>query len=132
MKAAEFDRTTQDVGNILALEHVNFTVPDQSPGTFFYVNGLGFTRDPYIDFGPFNVWINVGNEQFHLPNNKPQVLRGHVGVVVPDLDDLQTRLRQIESRLSDTLFKWHGRYLVNRNPAQSFFGYQQGRDALVP
>ena len=109
MKAPKFDRTTQDVGNILALEHVNFTVPDQSLATFFYVNGLGFTRDPYVDFGPFNVWINVGDEQFHLPNNKPQVLRGHVGIVVPDLDGLKARLHQIERRLSDTLFTWRSR-----------------------
>ena len=49
------------------VEHVNVTVPDQAEATFFYVNGLGFTRDPYIDFGPFNVWINVGAQQFHLP-----------------------------------------------------------------
>jgi|TARA_B100000315_G_scaffold223601_1_gene228511 hypothetical protein len=109
MNSAKFDRSTQDVGNILSLEHVNFTVPDQGLATFFYVNGLGFTRDPYVDFGPFNVWINVGDEQFHLPNSKPQVLRGHVGVVVPDLNGLQTRLRQIEGRLSDTLFKWRAR-----------------------
>lgn len=109
MNAVRYDRASKDVGNILALEHVNLTVPDQGLATFFYVNGLGFTRDPYIDFGPFNVWINVGKEQFHLPNNKPQVLRGHVGVVIPDLDDLQTRLRRLESRLGDTSFKWQKR-----------------------
>lgn len=109
MNAVRYDRASKDVGNILALEHVNVTVPDQGLATFFYINGLGFTRDPYIDFGPFNVWINVGKEQFHLPNNKPQVLRGHVGVVVPDLDDLQTRLRRLEGRLGDTSFKWRKR-----------------------
>ena len=81
MAQPSFDRATQDVGNILALEHVNVTVPDQAEATFFYVNGLGFTRDPYIDFGPFNVWINVGAQQFHLPTRDPQVVRGHVAVV---------------------------------------------------
>lgn len=102
--ARQFDRRRENVGNILSMEHVNVTVPDQALATFFYVNGLGFTRDPYIDFGPFNVWINVGAQQFHLPTNAPQVLRGHVGVVVPSLDGLEARLIRIERRLADTRF----------------------------
>jgi catechol 2,3-dioxygenase-like lactoylglutathione lyase family enzyme len=101
-----FNRADDDVGNILAMEHVNVTVPDQSLATYFYVNGLGFTRDPYIDFGPFNVWINVGNQQFHMPTNDPQVLRGHVGVVVPDLDQLEARLSRVATRLKDTAFAY--------------------------
>ncbi len=109
MTRQTFNRRQEDVGNILAMEHLNVTVPDQSLATFFYVNGLGFTRDPYIDFGPFNVWINVGREQFHLPTNNPQVLRGRVGVVVPDLDDLSNRLGQVSRRLSGTDFKYKTR-----------------------
>lgn len=105
-KQKAFNRADDDVGNILAMEHVNVTVPDQSLATYFYVNGLGFTRDPYIDFGPFNVWINVGNQQFHMPTNAPQVLRGHVGVVVPDLDDLEARLARVSPRLKDTSFDY--------------------------
>ena len=104
MVARNFDRSTDDVGNILCMEHVNVTVPDQTLATYFYVNGLGFTRDPYIDFGPFNVWINVGSQQFHLPTNKPQVLRGHTGVVVPDLDALEKRLTSVSARLKDSKF----------------------------
>ncbi len=100
----KFDREIEDVGNILALEHVNVTVPDQSLATFFYINGLGFTRDPYIDFGPFNVWVNVGNQQFHLPTGQPQRLRGQVGIIVPDLNSLKLRLERIRNRLADTLF----------------------------
>ena len=102
--ARNFNRADDDVGNILGMEHVNVTVPDQTLATYFYVNGMGFTRDPYIDFGPFNVWINVGDQQFHLPTNAPQVIRGHVGVVVPDLDELEQRLSRIGSRLKDTRF----------------------------
>lgn len=101
-----YDRASQDIGNIISLEHVNVTVPDQSLATFFYVSGLGFTRDPFVDFGPFNVWINVGEQQFHLPTNDPQILRGHTGVVVPDLDGLQTRLERVERRLGDTRFSF--------------------------
>lgn len=106
MGKRQFDRKKADVGNVLALEHVNVTVPDQSMATMFYVNGLGFTRDPYIDFGPFNVWINVGRQQFHLPTASPQVLRGRTGVVVPDLDSLEKRLASISRRLDATAFKY--------------------------
>lgn len=106
MAKRAFDRTSQDVGNIIAMEHVNVTVPDQSLATLFYVNGLGFTRDPYVDFGPANVWINVGEQQFHLPTNEPQILRGHVGVVVPDLEGLIARLKRLARPLADTRFSY--------------------------
>ncbi len=100
-----FDRSADDVGNVIALEHVNVTVPDQALATLFYVNGLGFTREPYIDFGPFNVWVNVGRQQFHLPTAAPQVLRGHIGVVVPDLSALHGRLEKLARRLEETSFE---------------------------
>ena len=51
MTEQTYDRVTQDIGNILALEHVNVTVPDQAVATTFYVSGLGFTRDPYMMVG---------------------------------------------------------------------------------
>lgn len=101
-----YDRTTQDVGNILALEHVNVTVPDQTLAVLFYVSGLGFTRDPYMMIGPENMWANVGQQQFHLPTRDPQVVRGHVGVVIPDLESLQKRLRKVQDKLSGTAFTW--------------------------
>ncbi len=100
-----YDRSQEDVGNVQLLEHVNLTVPDQSLAGMFYVTGLGFTRDPYIDFGTLNMWINLGDQQFHLPTNKAQVLRGHIGVVVPDLDELGKRLKFAARGLNDTAFK---------------------------
>ena len=99
-----YDRTKEDIGNVQMLEHVNLTVPDQNLAAMFYVTGLGFTRDPYIDFGTFNMWVNLGDQQFHLPTGKPQRLRGHVGVVVPDLEDLMRRLKFAERGLKDTLY----------------------------
>lgn len=39
-----YDRAAEDLGNIVALEHVNVTVPDQQPATPFYVTGLGLTQ----------------------------------------------------------------------------------------
>ncbi len=81
--ARKFDRGVEDVGNILALEHLNLTVPDQATAALFYVSGLGFTRDPYVDFGVFNfnnMWVNVGDQQFHLPQGKAQHFRGTIGL----------------------------------------------------
>lgn len=106
---SKFDRSAEDVGNVQLLEHVNVTVPDQGMAALFYVTGLGFTRDPYIDFGNFNMWVNLGDQQFHLPQSKAQVLRGHVAVVVPDLEDLQKRLGFVAKPLKDTRFSWEER-----------------------
>lgn len=99
-----FDRGAEDVGNVLALEHVNVTVPDLEMAALFYVSGLGFTRDPYIDFGQRNMWVNVGAQQFHLPRAEPQVFRGRVHVAVPDLESLERRLVRVGKRLAGTRF----------------------------
>jgi hypothetical protein len=96
----------EDIGNIVSLEHVNTQVPDQSLATLFYIIGLGFTRDPYMNVGLTNMWINIGAQQFHLPTGKPQVLRGHTGLVVPSLDGLRERLSGIAGQLSGTAFAW--------------------------
>lgn len=100
-----YDRSAEDVGNVQMLEHVNLTVPDQTIAAMFYVTGLGFTRDPYIDFGTFNMWVNLGDQQFHLPTSTAQVLRGHVGVIVPSLDGLMSRLKFASRGLADTHFQ---------------------------
>jgi hypothetical protein len=101
-----FDRAAEDVGNIVLLEHVNTLIPDQSQAHLFYVTGLGFTRDPYIDFGMRNMWINLGRQQFHLPVGKPQVLRGRTGLVVPSLDALEGRLAKVAPLLAETEIAW--------------------------
>ena len=41
MQKRTYDRTTEDLGNIVALEHVNVTVPSQEKAALFYVNGSG-------------------------------------------------------------------------------------------
>jgi hypothetical protein len=108
-----FDRAIEDVGNIVALEHVNVTITDQRLATLFYVVGLGFTRDPYLSVGDENMWINLGNQQFHLPTRGQQVLRGHVGVVVPDRAALISRLESVRAKLADTHFSYaeHEQYV---------------------
>ena len=109
MAQPKYDRKTQDVGNILGMEHVNVTVPDQELALRFYISGLGLTRDPYMMVGPENMWVNVGEQQFHLPTRDPQVLTGCIGLVVSDLDALQRRLTRLEDKLSGTAFGWKAR-----------------------
>lgn len=96
----------EDVGNIISLEHVNLQVPDQSLAMLFYVVGLGFTRDPYLNVGLENMWVNVGEQQFHLPTRTAQRIHGHIGLVVPDIDALKKRLLAVEERLKNTQFRW--------------------------
>jgi len=94
----------EDVGNIISLEHINVQVPDQSLAILFYVVGMGFTRDPYLTVGLNNMWVNVGEQQFHLPTRQAQVIDGQIGVVVPDLDALETRLQSVADGLKATRF----------------------------
>lgn len=105
-----FDRSTEDVGNIVEFGHVNLRVPDQQQALIFYVMGLGLTRDPYLVTGVDNAWINVGTCQFHLPVGPAQQLRGVVGLVMEDLEALQARLSAITRRLQGTQFAFerHG------------------------
>lgn len=106
MAARTWDRKTQDVGNIVFLDHVNLTVPDQETATAFYIEGLGFTRDPYMMVGTDNMWVNVGQQQFHLPKGTPQHFRGHIGLVVPDLAALEKRLQRVQAKLAGTRFAY--------------------------
>jgi predicted enzyme related to lactoylglutathione lyase len=99
-----YDRAAEDLGNIVALEHVNVTVPNQELATRFYIDALGLTRDPYMMTGPNIMWVNVGRSQFHLPANKPQLLRGHTGVVLPDRAALLKRLTRARKHLEGTKF----------------------------
>ena len=101
-----FDRGAEDLGNIVALEHVNVTVPDQQLATTFYISGLGLTRDPYLMNGVANMWVNVGRSQFHLPGRQPQVVRGRVGLVTPSREALLARLKRIGKYLVDTRFSF--------------------------
>lgn len=104
----KFDRSTEDVGNIVLLEHVNLTQPDQRATTLFYIVALGGTRDPYLMVGLDNMWINYGRNQLHMPSRdpQPQQFRGTLGFVVPDLAALNVRLARVAPRLAGTKFAW--------------------------
>ncbi len=105
-KTRHFDRTAEDVGNIVLLEHVNVTQPDQRPTTLFYVVALGGTRDPYIFVGLENMWVNYGRTQIHMPSRDPQILRGTIGLVVPELDALKKRMERVAPGLKGSKFSW--------------------------
>ena len=99
-----FDRRTEDIGNIVQLEHVNLSHDDQARAVLFYLLGLGLTRDPYMAVGLDNMWVNIGRSQLHLPSRGPQVLRGRVGLVMPDIAALQQRLAAVAPQLEGTAF----------------------------
>ncbi len=133
-----FDRSAEDTGNVILLEHLNLTVPDGGIAHLFYVSALGLTRDPYMDFGTLgidNFWVNAGETQFHLPRGKPQVFRGTIHLMIGDLADLRRRLDQVGRRLKDTRFgfevhddhlavtcPWGNRYHCSAPPAESRTG----------
>jgi catechol-2,3-dioxygenase len=102
--STQYDRSVEDLGNIVALEHVNLQIADQGLATLFYINGLGLTRDPYMMTSIDNMWVNVGRNQFHLVTGKPQHLRGQVGLVIPDREALLSRLDRVRPALKDTRF----------------------------
>ena len=104
-----YDRAREDVGNIVHLEHVNITQPDQNLATLFYVAGLGGTRDPYLMVGLDNMWVNFGRTQMHLPSREPQRLRGTLGLVVPDLALLGKRLDRVAPGLRGTEYGFENR-----------------------
>jgi len=101
-----FDRTVEDLGNIVELGHVNVRVPDQSKAIAFYLMGLGLTRDPYLMAGLDNMWVNVGRGQFHLPTRGTDVVRGTTALVLPNLEALLNRLEGAQKYLEGTKFSY--------------------------
>jgi hypothetical protein len=106
MSEPRYDRSTEDVGNIVGLGHVNTAIPKQRLSTLFYLSGLGLTRDPFMMTSTDNMWINVGRSQFHLPTGRPEVLRGITGLVLPDREALLARLARLREPLKDTRFEF--------------------------
>src|SRR5262249_5566893 len=100
----KYDRTAADLGNIVNLGHVNVQIANQEVATHYYVTGLGLTRDPFLNTGARNMWVNVGVSQYHLPAGTPQVLRGTIGLITSDRTALLKRLTDVKKHLADTKF----------------------------
>jgi hypothetical protein len=139
MPPPEYNRASEDIGNIVGLGHVNTTIPDQGLATLFYVTGLGLTRDPFMMTSTDNMWINVGQSQFHLPTGKPEVLRGVTGLVLPNREALLERLAKLRAPLAGTRFDfregndgveavspWGNRIHCHAPEADRFGGVQLG------
>jgi hypothetical protein len=103
-----YNRNEQSLGNILHMEHVNLMIPEQASALLFYITGLRFTRDPYLMTGLDNMWVNIGRSQIHLPRRdpSPQVLRGTIGLVVPNLNEVELSLTSIKEQLNGTKFSF--------------------------
>jgi predicted enzyme related to lactoylglutathione lyase len=116
--STRFDRSAEDIGNIVHLEHINLTVPDQLLATRFYISALGLTRDPFLMTGVDNMWVNAGATQFHLPIGAAQRLRGTVDLVMPDRQALLGRLRAATAGLAGTQFAFeeHTDHIALRCP----------------
>tara|TARA_Y100001970_G_scaffold75340_1_gene95436 strand:+ start:1760 stop:2644 length:885 start_codon:yes stop_codon:yes gene_type:complete len=108
MKAMKrkFNRQKEDVGNVIAFEHVNICIPDQRLATLFYITGLGLTRDPYLVTSVTNMWVNIGRNQFHMPTRDAQVIRGNIGLVIPERRKLLNRLKTIRTEMKGTQFSF--------------------------
>lgn len=102
----QYNRRQEDIGNVIALEHVNVCIPDQRLATLFYISGLGLTRDPYLVTSVTNMWVNAGRTQFHMPTRDPLVVRGTIGLVIPDRKRLLKRLATVKPALKGTKFSF--------------------------
>src|SRR5262249_58075874 len=73
---------------------------------------------PYLMTGIGNMWINIGRSQFHMPTGEPQVVRGHVGMVIAGRDELLKRLASVREHLKGTKFDYreHNAYVEAISP----------------
>jgi hypothetical protein len=101
-----YDRTAEDLGNIINLGHVNVNITDQRLATQFYVSGLGLTRDPFLNTGTRIMWVNAGMSQFHLPTGEPTVLNGTIGLVMRDREAVLGRLAEVAKGLEGTKYRF--------------------------
>jgi hypothetical protein len=102
----KFDRTQADIGNIVNLGHINLNIADQRLGTHYYITALGLTRDPFLNTGVRNMWVNVGMSQFHLPTGEPNVMGATAGLVIPGREALLKRLAEARKHLDGTQFSF--------------------------
>lgn len=103
MSEQRYDRSPDDIGNLVEIGHVNVNIASQADATDFYITALGLTRDPFLMTGTSNMWINAGRHQLHLPTaDRAQNLRGAIGIVVPEPAALRTRLTRGGYAYEDT------------------------------
>ncbi|GLI64203.1 hypothetical protein VaNZ11_007395 [Volvox africanus] len=106
--AEDVEERSQDVGNIVLMEHINLEVPDLEVARLFYGEGLGLTADPGttgMQRGGYHVvWYNIGKQQFHIARGPAaQVLPpgSVVGLVMPNVGAMAERLEGVRRLLGD-------------------------------
>ncbi|GAX15723.1 hypothetical protein FisN_3Hh197 [Fistulifera solaris] len=105
-------RTQQPVGNILILDHLNINHEKGRHDWLkaFYFDFLNCAVDPRkqenIIQGRKTLWANIGANQFHLPEGKPdaQVLNGVITLSYPNLSAVVQRYEKIKHSLLETKF----------------------------
>jgi hypothetical protein len=93
--------TSFDLGGIVLLEHINIDVTSREHCELFYV-ALGGTPDQSVP-----TRMNFGLQQFHLGlRQSAQIINGHIGLLLPNLSDLTSRLVALSEKLAGTQFAW--------------------------
>jgi hypothetical protein len=103
--AKQYDRSAEDLGNVVGLEHVNVLVPDQGwrPCS---TSAAGADPRPLPDDQRRQHVGQCRQSQFHLPTGKAQVLRGRTAMVIPGRDLLVKRLENMKKPLEGTKFSF--------------------------
>lgn len=134
---------TQPYGNVLILDHLNINHEQGRHDWLkvFYFDFLKCAVDPRkaenLEHGRKTLWANIGAQQFHLPEGKPeaQVLEGQVTLTFPDLNLLKERCNDptLQQTLEGSKFalKTDGDELVVSDPWGSAFRLVAGDDADV-
>jgi len=95
---------SRELGNFTHFEHVNLRVSDHYLATLFFIEGLGLTRDPTRKVSVYNMWVNIGKQQLHLPLGDAIPFAGEIGLTVPSLKTVQRSLKRIRTQFKDTEF----------------------------
>lgn len=101
------------LNNVLILDHLNINHEKGRHDwlTAFYVDFLQCALDPRkmenVVSGEKTIWANIGANQFHLPEGKPdaQVLDGSITLVYEDLSKVMERSEVARSKLEGSKFE---------------------------
>jgi hypothetical protein len=103
----------KQTNNILILDHLNINHQKGRHDWLkaFYFDFLKCAVDPRkmenVLIGKKTLWANIGAQQFHLPEGKPdaQVLDGLITLVYPDLAPLEERFDAAQKALEGSCFE---------------------------
>ena len=112
-KNVDVSTRQQPVGDMLILDHLNINHEQGRHDWLkaFYFDFLGCAVDPRkeenLAKGKKTLWANIGAQQFHLPEGKPdaQVLEGIVTLSFPDLSTLAKKYEDVKQQLTGSKFQ---------------------------